>query len=239
MNRSPKARLLGDANFPRFALQYYRDGRQLLVQDLFERYSSLAFTKPTDRAVALLGLQNRMAAAFGTRAAYGLFSAYFPRGLLWRRGDGDSRMTPITWPPGHPVPSWSWLSKAGPIKYPELEFAKIEWASGNFVNPLRRREEERHENVVVLRGKATSLSLEEDERGRITFDTRDDYDLDQLCCVVIGRDKLNSSGAEPNAYAPIIHPKSGSDNQEYERVGVASVKTFHIGDGREFWVNIV
>lgn len=239
MNCSPKARLLGDANFPKFALQYYRDGRQILVQDLFERYSSLAFTKPTDRAVALLGLQNRIAAAFKTRAAYGLFSVYFARGLLWRRGDGDSRMTPITWPSSHPVPSWSWLSKAGPIKYPEIEFAEIEWAGSNFLNPLKGREEERDQKVRVLLGKASSLSLKEDDRACITFDTRDDYNLDQLCGVILGRDKPKLSGEEPNVYALIIHPKSDSGNREYERVGVASVKDFHIGYGGEDWVNIV
>ncbi|KAG8418424.1 hypothetical protein J3458_005839 [Metarhizium acridum] len=43
------ASFLADANFPKFALQYYRDGRQMSIQDLFERYSRQAFTDKPDR----------------------------------------------------------------------------------------------------------------------------------------------------------------------------------------------
>jgi hypothetical protein len=58
---SPKVTaLLGDANFPTSAVSHYKDGRQLLIQDLYERYSGLAFTMPADRSIAILGLQERL-----------------------------------------------------------------------------------------------------------------------------------------------------------------------------------
>jgi hypothetical protein len=106
---SSMAALLGDANFPKSALEYYRDGRQLLIQDLYERYSGLAFTKYAYRAVAILGLQKRLARAFRTQAAYGFFAVYFARGLLWKRSD-CRRMKRIIQPTGRRVPSWSWFS---------------------------------------------------------------------------------------------------------------------------------
>ncbi len=131
-----RAAFLGDANFPKSALEYYRDGRQVLIQDLYERYSNLVFTRPSDRAVAILGLQERLARAFRTQAAYGFFAAYFARGLLWKRRDAR-HMTRITQSAGRRVPSWSWLSKVGAIKYMDLKFKEISWATASdFENPL-------------------------------------------------------------------------------------------------------
>jgi hypothetical protein len=100
--QSSKAALLGDANFPTSAVAHYKDGRQLLIQDLYERYSSLAFTEPADRSVAILGLQERLSRTFTTKAAHGLFEAYFARGLLWRRRDWQ-RMRRIAQPSGRQV----------------------------------------------------------------------------------------------------------------------------------------
>ncbi|KAH8201080.1 hypothetical protein TruAng_004776 [Truncatella angustata] len=239
--RNAKAGFLGDANFPKFALEYYRDGRQLLMQDLFERYSELAFTQPTDRSVALLGLQKRMAQAFRTQGAYGIFSAYFARGLLWgRAGDPHQRMEPIVWAPGHHVPSWSWLSKLGAIKYMKLDFKKIEWATGDFKNPLVHGSPawngQKEENGV-LPGLARPLLLVEVCHLVITFDVRDDYDFEKLRCVVVGRDKMDTWTDDQKHYALIIYPRSDINGLVYERVGVATLKASHIGDG-ESWVNI-
>lgn len=84
-----KAPFLGDAHFSDSALEYYRNGRQMLVQDLYEGYSGLAFSKNWDRLVAILGLQERLARAFKTQATYGFFSTYFARLLLWKSRDGQ------------------------------------------------------------------------------------------------------------------------------------------------------
>ncbi|CAN9136397.1 unnamed protein product [Alternaria alternata] len=155
--KNPKATaLLGDANFPTFAVSHYKDGRQLLIQDLYERYSSLAFTMPADRSIAILGLQKRLSRAFNTRAAHGLFDAYFARGLLWKRRYWQ-RMEHIAQPPGRQVPSWSSLSKHGSIQYMdatnELRFEKVSWATDDFQNPFATRKEVVDDNeIVAFRG---------------------------------------------------------------------------------------
>ncbi|RYP04080.1 hypothetical protein DL765_010313 [Monosporascus sp. GIB2] len=165
--RGSKAAFLGDANFPESALEYYRDGRQVLVQDLYERYSALAFTTASDRSVAILGLQKRLERAFQTQAAFGLFAVYFGRGLLWQRRDMKP-MRRIAWPRGRRVPSWSWFSKEGPIKYMSLQFEKIDWATNEFKSPFQRQtavgfkepsDAREDRDLTALQGRARILHL--------------------------------------------------------------------------------
>ncbi|KAI1087189.1 hypothetical protein F5B19DRAFT_476469 [Rostrohypoxylon terebratum] len=241
-----KAAFLGDANFPQSALEYYRDGRQVLVQDLYERYSGLAFTKPSDRSVALLGLQKRLERAFQTQAAFGLFSVYFARGLLWQRRD-IKFMKRISWPRDRPVPSWSWVSKEGPIKYMNLQFEKIDWATKEFKNPFKSRNAvsfenqsslKRNRDLSVLRGQARELRLTKlDMLVRISFDTEEEFDVENLRCVVIGRDKANSSPDDLKQHVLIVHPLDLTEKSTYERVGVASLRLAHVGS-EGHWISI-
>jgi hypothetical protein len=242
--------LLGDANFPKSALEYYRDGRQVLIQDLFERYSGLAFTKPSDRPVAILGLQERLARAFKTHAAYGCFEVYFARGILWMRRD-DKRMTRIALPAGRSVPSWSWFSKEGPIKYMELKFKEIDWATtGDFQNPfagpLAAEPEKSSElggggDLATLRGLARKMTMTDWEMlNYIVFDVFDEekFKIENLRCVVIGRDKLESGVENPKHHVLIIQRVRGAlEANIYERVGVASLRPAHVGS-EESWVRI-
>ncbi|KAK6852191.1 hypothetical protein PG995_012316 [Apiospora arundinis] len=251
-----KAAFIGDANFPKSGLEYYRDGRQVLVQDLYERYSGLAFTNPQDRAVAILGLQKRLARAFNTRAAYGFLAEYFTRGLLWQRRGGtdgeegsqgslatSAHMGRIPWnanSSGTP-PSWSWLSKSGPIRYMVAKFAKIEWASTtDFTHPFitRPKEEGQDEDLSVIRGLAREVKLPKDELlSLIDFDTESELDVKGLRCVIIGRDKV-----EPHAmtmarqYVLVIRPVRNGATGTYERVGVGSLWMRHMSEG--IWVAI-
>ncbi|KAK8006879.1 calcofluor white hypersensitive protein [Apiospora arundinis] len=251
-----KAAFIGDANFPKSGLEYYRDGRQVLVQDLYERYSGLAFTNPEDRAVAILGLQKRLARAFNTRAAYGFLAEYFTRGLLWQRRGGtdgeegsqgslatSAHMGRIPWnanSSGTP-PSWSWLSKSGPIRYMVAKFAKIEWASTtDFTHPFitRPKEEGQDEDVSVIRGLAREVKLPKDELlSLIDFDTEPELDVKGLRCVIIGRDKV-----EPHAmtmarqYVLVIRPVRNGATGTYERVGFGSLWMRHMSEG--IWVTI-
>ena len=248
-NFSSKAALLGDANFPKSALEYYRDGRQVLIQDLYERYSGLAFTKPSDRPVAILGLQERLARAFGTHAAYGCFEVYFARGILWMRRN-DKRMTRIALPAGRRVPSWSWFSKEGPIKYMELKFKEIEWATtGDFENPFARAlaaEPEKSSGsgfggeLATLRGLARRMTMTRRHKlNYIIFDEEGDFEIDDLRCVVIGRDK-GKSGEENLKYHVLIiqHVRSVLGVDIYERVGVASLRPLHV-ESEGLWVRIM
>ncbi|KAI1778972.1 heterokaryon incompatibility protein [Hypoxylon cercidicola] len=239
--KNSKSGFLGDSNFPESALKHYRDGRQILIQDLYERYSGLAFTKVSDRSMAILGLQKRLAQAFRTQAAFGLLADYFGRGLLWKRRDA-SMMKRISWPSDRPVPSWSWLSKEGPIQYMNLQFEKIDWATSEFKVPFPpKKPSDGGENIdpTMLWGRARKLlhHSELDMLVRITFDDREEFDAKILRCVVIGKDKAGSGTDELKLHVLVIHPLTGPEKETYERVGVASLRPEHVGDETS-WVAI-
>ncbi|EUC43333.1 hypothetical protein COCMIDRAFT_38701 [Bipolaris oryzae ATCC 44560] len=234
-----KVALLGDANFPNAAVAHYRDGRQLLIQDLYERYSGLAFTKPADRSVAILGLQERLARTFGTRAAYGLFEEYFARGLLWKRRY-PTRMRRIDQPPSRRVPSWSSLSKEGGIQYmdatTELRFREVNWAVDDFKNPF---------SVVggiesaSFLGFARKVSLSKyNMLVKIAFDDNEEFAVEELRCVVIGRDKIGDGKFNLKCHVLVIHQsRNASKDPVYERAGVASLEPAVIGKEGS-WVTI-
>ncbi|KAK1728310.1 heterokaryon incompatibility protein, partial [Colletotrichum acutatum] len=222
-----KAVFLGDANFPQSALDHYRDGRQLLIQDLHERYSALAFTKASDRAVAILGLQTRLARALQTQAAHGSFEKYFARGILWKRDQvvDMTAITQSTWL----VPTWSWFSKTGKIQYMNLEFDKIEWANEDFESPFSRHQDMlsgssyygRDEDYTILRGIARRMDVSEQQiASEVCFDRKNKFKAKDLRAVIIGRDKKSR---EPKVHVLVICQSQGVANDtRYERVGVAS-----------------
>ena len=221
----------------------------MLVQDLHERYSGLEFTKLSDRPVAILGLQERLSTAFRTQAAHGCFAVYFARGILWGRRD-DKRMTRIILPAGRGAPSWSWISKEGPIKYMELKFKEINWATTvDFENPFTRAlttEPEQSSGLGVggelgtLRGLARRIKMTKwDILNYISFDEEGPPSYDDLRCVVIGRDKVENGEENPKHHALIIQQVRNVLNVDiYERVGVASLRPEHVGSEGS-WVRIM
>ncbi|KAI1326501.1 hypothetical protein F5Y16DRAFT_374969 [Xylariaceae sp. FL0255] len=227
---------IGDANFPESALEYYRDGRQILVQDLFQQYSKLAFSVKSDRPVAILGLQARLEQAFKTRAAFGLFGTYFARLLLWKRS-GDEFMKRIDLPSEGPyhVPSWSWLSKEGAIEYLNLEFQKITWnTDDDFENPLGSKsgQEKLGTEVVLRRVLARKIKMAVDRIHQyVTFDEDYPVHIDELRCVIIGQDKVeNVVEGKEKYYALVIRLLSVNAEDRYERVGVGTFQREHISD---------
>ncbi|GAW14723.1 hypothetical protein ANO14919_041260 [Xylariales sp. No.14919] len=102
---------------------------------LFQQYSSLLFTNPTDRPIAVSGIQRRLLEAFGTRGGYGVFDedvktgqlGLLRRSLLWHRAvdrEGNSRLSRIEFSAAERpdsaapvVPSWSWMAYTGEISF--------------------------------------------------------------------------------------------------------------------------
>ncbi|KAK5657551.1 hypothetical protein OQA88_3124 [Cercophora sp. LCS_1] len=143
--RNARALLLGDPDFPRsMNLRATARDRVALFQHLFGLYSRLGITVPTDRALAIAGMEERLAGVLKTRVSYGVFERYLHRGLLWQRrrrrrrrssggGDGDGDVTrtktsgKIAYPEDRPVPSWSWMAYEGEIQYLEIDTDLIEW----------------------------------------------------------------------------------------------------------------
>ncbi|KAK7213887.1 hypothetical protein V2G26_021065 [Clonostachys chloroleuca] len=232
--QNSRVAFLGDPKFPTLALQYYRDGRQILLQYLYETYSQLAFTNPTDRPVAILGLESRLSSALQTRAMFGTFSKYFPRFLLWESAELDGMRSIAFDKTDQRVPTWSWLSKLGAIRYMKLEFNNVDWATQNFESPFSSDENIREATPASstmsasLRAYAQSFTLTQQEANfHISFDLGTTLPLDNLKCVIMGRDK---SGAK--VYAIIIKKSEhGLHEGTFERIGSASFRPAQVCDG--------
>lgn len=214
------------------------------MQDLYEQYSALAFTNSWDRPVAILGLQERLAMAFKTDAAYGFFTPYFARLLLWKRKESRA-MVRIMQQPGsrHRPPTWSWFSKEGAIKYMELEFQKVKWTTGEFENPLEGIEANSPaKEAVTLRGRARRLSIaKQDLLASATYDHEEEFEVDDLRCVIIGQDKVESFTSPAKSpvkyHVLIIHQVGLLETDIYERVGVASLQLEQVAV-ESSWINI-
>ena len=192
--------------------------------------------------MAILGLQRRFERAFKTQAAFGLLSIYPGRGLLWQRY-GAEPMKDIAWRPGcRHMPSWSWLSKNGPIRYMSLQFEKVAWASKEFRGPFRRQANSVSESrsyeppdITPLEGLARKLVGE--TLPYIYFDMDGDFKQDDLRCVVIGRDKLGDGTRKPRQHVLVVIRMETICGEQHERVGVASLSPEQVGSEGE-WITI-
>lgn len=98
-------------------------------------YSRLAFTKPTDRSMGIIGIEQRLARTFKTEGDYGIFALYLHRSLMWKR-EGSDKLVPIEYPSDRTVPSWSWMAYSGPISYVEAPFDRVLWNKNDLVLPF-------------------------------------------------------------------------------------------------------
>ncbi|KAK8086077.1 hypothetical protein PG994_001051 [Apiospora phragmitis] len=142
--QNKKAALMGDPQFPESALQYFNAGRIVMFQHVYQTYSKLAFTHWSDRAVALLGLESRLGAAYRTRAEFGVLEEYLQRSLLWKRANTCARLARIAQPPGVRVPSWSWMAYRGEIGYFDIAWDRTDWCGDNVGNPFAGQKSLRH-----------------------------------------------------------------------------------------------
>lgn len=78
---------------------------------LIQQYSSMSLSLESDRLPAIQGLITRFSDSFACRALIGLWLEDIHRGLLWRT---DHQLRPRDGLEAI-VPSWSWVSCAGPI----------------------------------------------------------------------------------------------------------------------------
>ncbi|RWA03387.1 hypothetical protein EKO27_g11718 [Xylaria grammica] len=97
------------------------------AMEAFRRYSRLGLTNPSDRALAIMGLEYRLAIHLKTCFIYGIQANDAARTLLWKRSSETSMLeippgetAPEEIPPARApprVPSWSWMSRTGSIDY--------------------------------------------------------------------------------------------------------------------------
>ncbi|KAJ4328819.1 hypothetical protein N0V84_000606 [Fusarium piperis] len=228
--RSNQTAFLSDSDFPNSIMDYYKGGRIVLSQNLFKMYSALKFTNPSDRSIAISGLEKRLMSAFKTRGGYGIFQAFFERSLLWQRPESGS-LARITYPGDRNVPSWSWMTYEGSITYVDAPFDEVDWTR-DYESPFKADTERRYWEAngsnptpVLKSQSARRFSSSADPNGvleRIRFDlkTSEQLQLGALRCIVIGRTKLPKPGDATLHYVLVITAPSSRTPQAYVRVGV-------------------
>lgn len=221
---SPQSRFLGDSNFPSFGLQFYKDERIRLVQHFYEAYSALGLSHASDRSQAVVGLQRRIARAFGSTASHGVLWRWPERILLWRATRPGS-LTRIDYRgQGSAPPSWSWMAYDGRITFMEIPFAGVEW-TGNLSGPPDAAGDGH------VSAEASGLYVTSEElMARAVLDMQGvDIVEGSWKCVLLGKGK---EGQEDDAahYVLLIRPVPYSDPSGglYERVGVARLLACHL-----------
>lgn len=102
------------------------------------QYSRLAFTRQSDRPVAIAGLEKRLIQSFSVHGGLGVFDddglGMFRRSLLWHSGEGENSLQKIDFG-ASPLPTWSWMAHSGGIDYLDPPFGQIEWEANDISSP--------------------------------------------------------------------------------------------------------
>ncbi|OTA87085.1 hypothetical protein M434DRAFT_375966 [Hypoxylon sp. CO27-5] len=243
-----KAEFLGDPNFPKSALQYFRDGRIVLFQTLYEMYSKLAFSVPTDRSMGILGLERRLAKTFDTGGDYGVLECYPGRSLIWKRECSD-KLRRISYPDNCAVPSWSWMAYSGEISYVSAPFGGVSWNKEQLHIPFG--EDRRLRNTThmltgkpepMIRAPVTNINMEaygDEILQRLIFDEVTVDDLNALRCVVLGNDKEGDQ--DTRCYYVIVIQScccEACPKHVYKRVGAGSLLKRHISTVPNEYISI-
>lgn len=235
--RNNQSELISDPDFPAYALSYHKDDRIRLIQYLYRVYSGLSLTKTTDRSKAILGLQERLAYAFGSSAKYGVLSAYFERMLLWEP-ENPGGMSRIAYTQTQRVPSWSWMACVGKIRYMGIPFKEVNWM-GNFVDPFGPPSDRADWDGRLL-AYANQLLIDEGELSKRSKIDQMDSKIDPIGwrCIVCGESKLSDDQGRFLQYVLLIHQTHSTEVlATYERVGVAVLLDTHIVPGTtKVWV---
>ncbi|EHL01791.1 hypothetical protein M7I_2143 [Glarea lozoyensis 74030] len=243
---------------PRLQIQAYKEGMTLqLHQNLYERYSTLALSFPTDRPRAIAGLERRLMKALHSKGGYGVFQSstrnqdFFHRGLLWQRAGKElKRLDGIE----GSVPTWSWMAYEGEIRYMNVPFLDIE-KNRDIGSPFEDLEEGVVHSDLVDRGpaelRARVWRVREVVKGRVIWDEGEGVqkkgkkvgggDENQnlkngrMWCVIVGKSvKPRDEGRI--AYVIMVGPVTdlGKDNQGkgklYQRRGVGYLNVDDLED---------
>ncbi|KAI3547764.1 hypothetical protein CABS03_10036 [Colletotrichum abscissum] len=219
-----KAAFLGDSNFPH-SVESFKQGRQLQhYHDLYERYSSLKLTYPTDKPRAIAGLEKRLTMALKSTGGYGIFLSNLHRDLLWQRRNIGTSLRRIGFQPHEEIPSWSWMAFEGEIRYMNVPFGDIERAkdiSSPFETQTGRGAEETSDLSKKAYFQATARTLMSDNPARLIMDDPERILRRPLMCVIVGTSKQNKSDPVRH-YALMVAPVMDKEEDKvFERVGVA------------------
>jgi hypothetical protein len=115
---------MSSSAFPQLDLPNAPRTQRSLFQVLFTRYSTLNFTRESDRAVALSGLECRLEDFYKTKSLYGIVLSFFGESLLWQRQHEWMTVVPEL---KDKVPSWSWMAYTEEIRYGTVCTDSLSW----------------------------------------------------------------------------------------------------------------
>ena len=220
-----------DPNFPNRLLKSGSIRTMEFIYSLFEDYSKRDLSEKTDRAVAISGLEARIADVLKCQSRYGIFQQFLHRNLLWQTS--DNKMERIVYE-NQDVPSWSWMAYNGGIQFIKIPFGKVDW-----INNLQF--DKGHELALItdvgefrdctmeLDGKDYAiLDFSRTKRGWIQYDVKEDEDLFKERCVVVGKmSNKDRDGLDIKEYYILVVRPTSVDG-EYERVGVGLIQSDYV-----------
>jgi hypothetical protein len=240
---SLKSSFLSDPEFPKSAFVYYRGMRIRFFENIYQQYTTLDFSRHTDRSVAMGGLEKRLVRTYNTMGAYGILHDFLGRSLLWQRDDHIPSLQQIDYRDQR-VPSWSWMAVKGAIKYMDIPFDTVDWSEEKELKspfttaPNGSEGCDSAQQVGDLQARVRDFALE--KRANVIFDRPEEgQTIPNLKCVVVGTEK---DLPESNKYYVLIAApaRSGEGNTDYKRVGVAVMakKDIKLGNSGD-WVRII
>ncbi|QGI69578.1 related to tol protein [Fusarium fujikuroi] len=241
------AALLGDPSFPQKAImsvaapqETTRGQRILYYQDLYKTYSKLGFSHWEDRAVAMNGLEQRLAWGFKCRGKFGILGdsiqadhkSLLHRSLLWTRALNKDSLRKIEIPPHREkIPTWSWMAFQGEIDYLSVPFDQVDW-DAELKSPWEATETKStgRSGQPSIRARAYGLSLRETSPDvNLVFNSRDQLQplISNALCVVVGRARGLGPERSRIHYVLIVRPfdsvGSSMNVGICERVGAGSL----------------
>ncbi|CAH0037179.1 unnamed protein product, partial [Clonostachys rhizophaga] len=223
---------LGDPAFPSTIGYGVHASEWDFVKLLIQKYTQLNLTKPEDRALAFLGIEQRFEKELCTDIKHGLAEKFLHRGLLWQRA-GNSPLKRIKYPNDRNIPSWSWMAWNGEITFLGIYRQAVFWnesllfpSKGKLYVRLRM-----FRSSIEERRKWTSAESldgsDNTKRNWIRLDRVDD-DLLSARCAILGIEKNQGDSLIPldHCYVLIVQPAASQDENHsryYERIGVGFI----------------
>ncbi|KEY64228.1 hypothetical protein S7711_03513 [Stachybotrys chartarum IBT 7711] len=227
------ASFLGDPNFPsKLSDGSSRRGEKILFyEDLYCQYSRLDFTRKTDRAVAILGLERRLICDLQARGGFGVFDdgrSLLQHSLLWKRGKEVATLTRIDFGLNRAIPSWSWMAYNEGIDFLDLPLGDVKWLRGEIISPWADPSGEMARGTpeisILARKFTTRRELTEDSVDSIVYDSPDRVQRQAVRCVLMGKiGNRGTSKKEDLIYCVLfVQPQKVAPGtaETYERVGV-------------------
>lgn len=247
---SKTSQFLSHHDFPKSIMDYFEENRVYLLQWLFEKYMQCDLTVPSDRSVAISGLERRFGKTFDTSWSWGVSGLYMHRCLSWQRRNARlRRIQPIR----DRVPSWSWMAYAADfnhtigiasgITYLKIPFQKVEWNTA--IELISQPKEITSDPMYqAMRAPARKLRIDNVEgewgeiihemgetdanRRRLIIDGDDIIDLNvirKLRFIALGREILQNSQSDKPVdqrryYLLVVEPVDDGFWSKYQRIGV-------------------